>query len=166
MENFKTQAKSIFSEIKTEFEDLTSKVIVDSGVSFSSEMKKISQEFLDFCSENLELKEYPKIKILEKRPKGITYGVFNAVDNSISIYGKGRGLADVLRTAAHELTHYWQKINNKIPEDLKKRDHKLEAEANAVAGELIYEFGQKNPNVYELGIQSNVVEMSIDETTK
>ena len=149
-------------ELKQESNDLPSKVLVDSGLNFDSDLKKISQEFLDFVADNLSLKEYPKIHLLSQRHQGMTYGVFDPNNDEIKVYAKDRGFADILRTAAHELTHYWQKVEGRIPSDLKGRDHKLESEANTKAGDLIYMFGLKNPQIYEMGIKSDIIEKPKD----
>lgn len=136
-------------------EEKPSKVEVESGITFDDSMKALTEKFLTFVAENLQLQEYPTIKVLAKRQGGMTYGAFNPADNSIMVLGKSRGLADIFRTVAHELTHYKQKVEGRIPSDLKGRDLKLEAEANTKAGDLIYMFGLQNPQVYELVVASN-----------
>lgn len=143
--------------------ELESKVIIDSGLHFDNDMKKISQQFLDFYADQKGLKEYPKVHILAKRHEGMTYGAYDPNTDEILVYGKDRGLADMLRTAAHELTHFVQKIEGRIPKNLQSRDHKLESEANTVAGDMIYMFGLKEPKVYELGAkESNTKEVPVN----
>jgi len=148
--------------IEEKSEELLSKVEIESGLHFDTDMKKIAQEFLDYVSNHFKLDDYPTIKILAERHHGMTYGAFDPNTNEIMVYGKGRGFADILRTAAHELTHYWQKVENRIPKDLKGRDHQLEAEANIQAGDLIYMFGLEHPEIYNLGVKSDVVEKPVD----
>lgn len=146
---------------KTDIE-LNSKVKVDIGLHFDHNMKKLAQDFLDYVSEQLNLEDYPTINLLSERHKGMTYGAFDPNSNEIMVYGKDRGFADILRTAAHEMTHFWQKSEGRIPEDLTGRDHKLESEANTKAGDFIYMFGLEHPEVYQLGVKSNVVEKPVD----
>jgi hypothetical protein len=142
--------------------ELNSKVKVDSGLHFDGGMKKLSQDFLDYVADHFELEDYPTIHILAERNKGMTYGAFDPNTNEIMVYGKDRGFADILRTAAHELTHYWQKVQGKIPDNLQGRDHGLESEANTQAGDLIYMFGLEHPEVYQLGVKSDTVETPVN----
>jgi hypothetical protein len=142
--------------------ELDSKVKVDSGLHFDQSMKKLAQDFLDYVAKHFNLSDYPTIHLLAERNKGMTYGAFDPNTNEIMVYGKDRGFADILRTAAHELTHFWQKVSGKIPENLNGRDHKIEAEANTQAGDLIYMFGLEHPEVYQLGVKSNVIETPVD----
>lgn len=142
--------------------ELNSSVNVQGSLQFTPEMKKIAQEFLEWSAENLGLEAFPSISLLGQHHKGMTYGAFDPNTNEILVYAKDRGFADVLRTAAHELTHYWQKVEGRIPENLTSRDHKLESEANTKAGDLVYMFGLEHPEIYELGFVSDKIEKPIN----
>jgi hypothetical protein len=126
-------------------------VIIDSGLQYSIKETEIIKKFLDYVKENLGLETIPKLHILDKRKDGMTYGMFDPNTEEIKVYGKRRGLADVLRTSAHEYVHYKQKTDGKIPKNLNHRDHALESEANSKAGDLIYMFGLEHPEIYEMG---------------
>lgn len=128
---------------------------IETGLKFDKNTKNILYKFIDFLKDQLHLESIPNIEILHKRKQGMTYGAFDPNDNSIKVFGKNRGLADIFRTIAHELVHFWQKIENRIPENLKHRDTKLESEANTKAGDFIYMFGLTNPEIYEINIENS-----------
>jgi Zn-dependent peptidase ImmA (M78 family) len=131
---------------------------IEQGLEKSDEINEIIHKFMDFLKEQLQLETLPKISLLLNRKENMTYGVYNPNNNVIYVYAKNRGLADILRTAAHELVHHWQKLNNKIPKDLNGRNLELEGEANTKAGDFIYMFGLKEPNIYEIDIKpENIV---------
>lgn len=138
-------------------------VIIDNGLRYSRKEQEVISQFLQFVKDNLDLEEIPNIHILDKRKDGMTYGMFNPQTEDVDVYGKNRGLADVLRTSAHEYVHYKQKIENRIPENLQHRDHELESEANTKAGDLVYMFGIEHPEIYEMGdSDENKIEVPVD----
>jgi hypothetical protein len=109
------------------------------------------KEFLEFCKTNLGLPNIPNINIADNRNNGMTTGAYEPSTDRISVYGKGRALVDVLRTLAHELTHYRQRLNDQIKSN--DRDWNLEGEADAEAGKMVYTFAHQDPNymqIYEL----------------
>lgn len=141
----------------------TQDVIIDGGLHYHRNEKNVINTFITYLKDKLDLETIPTVHILDKRQKGMTYGSFDPATNQIRVYGKNRGLADVLRTTAHELRHYWQKVQDKMPKRLIGRDQDLEADANTVAGDLIYMFGLEHPEVYELGdVNPDVVEIPKD----
>ena len=159
MNIYKRQLKTIFlteevdntlvNEISPEKEE--NNLEIDQGLLYSMKEHDVLEKFIIFIKLSLELQEIPKIHLLSKRKEGMTYGAFDPSTNEIYVYAKNRGLADVIRTTAHELTHYKQKIENRIPKNLQLRDHTLESEANTKAGDIVYMFGLENPQIYELG---------------
>lgn len=126
-------------------------VIIDRALRYSQKEHDLIVKFLELVKTNLDLETLPVLNILNKRKDGMTYGAFVPSTESVDVYGKNRGLADVLRTIAHEYTHYKQKVDGRIPENLQHRDHELESDANTKAGDLVYMFGLENPQIYELG---------------
>jgi hypothetical protein len=72
-----------------------------------------------------------------------TTAFYNPADNNIRVYGRGRSVADICRSIAHELVHMSQHARGLIGNQ-KIRDiggfH--EDEANAVAGQLIKMFAR------------------------
>lgn len=124
---------------------------IDTGIRFKRNEETLLKDFLKFTKEYLQLDNLPVVHILDTRTDGMTYGAFSIDNNELKVYGKNRGLADVMRTSAHELTHYKQKLENKIPKGLNYRDKTLESEANTIAGDIVYMYGLEHPEIYELG---------------
>ena len=164
--SFKTKLINKFTESELEIDQILEESYIPltesdkQNISFEPEFNindnniMIIQKFMDFIKEQLELEEIPKINILYTRKEGMTYGSFDLNGNIINVYGKNRGLADIIRTIAHELTHYWQNTLNKIPKDLNGRNLELEAEANTKAGDITYMFGLQNPEIYTISLTS------------
>lgn len=125
-------------------------VTIDDKIVYSDDHINIINDFVNYVIEYLQLKTELKINITGERKENMTYGMFDPSTQAIVVYGKNRGLADVLRTLCHEIVHLKQKELNKIPSTLNKRDLKLEAEANTIAGDIVYMFGLKNPLIYKL----------------
>lgn len=135
-------------------------VQIDSGLRLDTKEKELFEIFLEFVQDHLGIENIPNLHILNKRHQGMTYGAFNPNDNSVMVYGRNRGLADIMRTTAHELVHFKQKLENRIPKNLQSRDHKLESEANTIAGDIVYMFGLQHPEIYDLGdAEENIVEI-------
>lgn len=143
---------------------LSEEIIVDDGlqidrdIRFQKNEETILKQFLKFTKEYLQLDDLPVIHILDTRTEGMTYGAFSPDNNELKVYGKNRGLADVMRTCAHELTHYKQKVENRIPKGLNHRDKTLESEANTIAGDIVYMYGLEHPEIYELGDSESVID--------
>ncbi len=118
---------------------------------YSDDAKMHVNDFAVFCQKQLGLPTLPTIKIVAIREGGMTTGAFNTVTDEILVYGNKRALVDVLRTLAHELTHYLQRIEKRIKSS--KRDWEIEGEADAQAGKLVYTYAHmdiKNKAIYEL----------------
>lgn len=118
----------------------------------SQDVLQILDSYLSYLKHSLDIESLPTIKILSNRLEGMTYGAYSPKNDEIFVLGKNRGLADVFRTLAHELVHYKQKLENKIPDSLDERNLELEGEANTKAGDLIYMFGLQNPSIYQITV--------------
>lgn len=109
-------------------------------------------QFLSFAKQHLQLDEFPsQIIIVAQRYHGLTTGAFFPSEKKIFIYGKNRALVDIIRTLAHELTHFRQLLQNKIKSA--ERDWNLEAEADIEAGKMVYTFARVNDQnmiIYDL----------------
>ena len=111
----------------------------------------ILDNFLDFCCKKLGISDNFFVSLHSNRDKLQTLAQYNLVDNSIDVYVKDRLMADILRSIAHELVHHQQLENgdidlNNMPQDI---GGPIEDEANAVAGQLVKEFGYDNPEIFE-----------------
>ena len=111
------------------------------------------KDFINFASGELQLKDTPKIHVINSpdfTQQYKSFGGYQPVQNKIAIVIKGRGLADILRTLAHEMVHAQQMQSNKLDVSSGQTGSPVENEANALAGVLMRNYGQKNPMIFEL----------------
>lgn len=103
----------------------------------------------DLCQEMLELEQLPEINLIDDRPfiqggDKRSFGVFDG--NTIHVITMGRHPVDVMRTLAHELTHWKQK---QLDMDMDGNDgSETENEANAFAGVIMRKFGERYPDYF------------------
>lgn len=113
----------------------------------------VLEKFLPFCKERLGLESLPKIKIVNNNSYSLEYksfGGYNPNKKSIVLAIQDRHIADVLRTLAHELTHYKQDIAGELEDpEAGSTGSEQENEANSQAGIIMRDFGRANPNIYE-----------------
>ena len=112
--------------------------------------------FLTYTCKELGIDIPPKVFLnnsVDFGPKNKTFGHFNVADDKIVVAASNRNLADILRTIAHELTHYKQKLDGRLDLDNSVESgadgSDIENEANSKAGVIMREFGRKHPEIYE-----------------
>jgi len=110
------------------------------------------RDFLPIAVRYLKLKHIPKIKLLrdvdtEHLP---SFGKFSNEDRIVHVDVENRHPNDVLRTLAHELTHYAQGEQDRLDADSWRTGSTIEDEANAEAGVIMREFNQQFPQYMEL----------------
>jgi hypothetical protein len=105
------------------------------------------EDFVNFASKELELNEIPKITLVTVRDNNMTTANYCPNSKKIKIYSKGRAFFDIARSLAHELMHHRQLEQGQKLDGTTGSD--CENEANAVAGQIIRKYGEKNPNFYE-----------------
>jgi hypothetical protein len=118
----------------------------------SDTRKKVVGLFINYACKELGIKTPPNIFLnndINFGSKNKTFGHFNTVDDKIVVAAANRNLADVLRTIAHELTHYKQKLENKLDSKSGETGSEIENEANAEAGVMMRNFGKLHPEIYE-----------------
>ena len=104
--------------------------------------------FLKMCKQELKLDELPSIKLISDQPTvaGSSFGVFDG--NSIHVVTMDRHPMDVMRTLAHELTHWKQRVEG---QELDGGDgSETENQANATAGIIMRRFGKAYPECFTL----------------
>ena len=110
-------------------------------------LKEIVREFGAFIVKKLKINVPFKIQLTTNRDGLKTYAHYSPAEGIIKVYTKGRAVADVLRSIAHEMVHHNQNQNGKLTNDPKNPipdiGGPIEDEANAVAGQLVKEFGYK-----------------------
>ena len=111
------------------------------------------KKFAPWVAEQLGIK-LPKIELLDK-PIDTTFGQYNPETKSIKLVTGGRHPVDVLRTLAHELTHYKQDLEDNLPAGAGETGTDQENEANANAGITMRDFAQQNPDQFGLDEDTN-----------
>ena len=112
----------------------------------------IIDNFIDFGKNYLSLPNDFKV-ILTDNGSGIdTLGNYNIKDKTIKILTKDRAIPDIIRSIAHEMVHHQQNDRGDLkgsPEE-GETGSPWEDEANAKAGKLVRDFGEENPEIYDL----------------
>ena len=109
------------------------------------------EDFLPFVMKELGLKSLPKIK-LKKRVSDTSQPTFGQYINDKHVLYVGienRHIIDVLRTIAHELTHYKQDLENRLYDNAGKTGSDIENEANEKAGIIMRKFNKAHPEYFE-----------------
>jgi len=104
----------------------------------------IINKFMPFVKQELGLDELPEIVLLDEPLEG-TFGRYG--DGKIRVMADGRHPIDVLRTLAHELIHWKQDQEGRIEPDSGETGSDEENEANALAGVIMRNFNQANPDL-------------------
>ena len=107
------------------------------------------KQHIQWLADQLDIKKLPKITLLND-PVDTTFGQYDPDTKSIKLVTGGRHPVDVLRTLAHELTHYKQDIENNLPDGAGETGTDQENEANANAGIVMRDFAQENPDQFGL----------------
>lgn len=105
-------------------------------------------KFIKFINDELNIDIPFKVSLVNHRDEDLkTYAYYDTNRKFVKVYCKNRGLADVLRSIAHELIHHVQnqrgQLNNPVPDI----GGQIEDEANSVAGQLVKKFGYANPKL-------------------
>ena len=100
-----------------------------------------------FAARELGLKTVPKIDFvnsIEDKKRAFGHFFSNADKKNIRVRITNRHPLDVMRTVAHELYHYKQKLAGSKDTEQKKED-----EANAVAGRIMRKFDSQFPKMFK-----------------
>lgn len=108
---------------------------------------KMFKDFLPLAMHYIGLKSLPKI-VFKKRIDDLkqpTFGMYVNDEKTLYVALVNRHPNDILRTIAHELTHYKQDINNELNDESGTTGSNEENSANAVAGIVMRYFNKKYP---------------------
>lgn len=110
------------------------------------------EDFLPLAMQHLNIDKLPRITFRKdvEGQHAPTFGKFDNNDVTIFVDIENRHPNDVLRTLAHELTHFRQYINGELDERSGETGTPVENEANATAGIIMREFNQKYPHYLNL----------------
>jgi len=103
---------------------------------------------LQLCKQELELDELPPINIIDNAPsiKSGNKRSFGEFDGTIKVVSKDRHPLDVMRTLAHELSHWKQRLEGQEMDGEDGSD--TENQANALAGSIMRRFGERYPEYF------------------
>jgi len=119
---------------------------IEEGVS-KQNFEKIIHIFLPFVKKELSIKEFPKIHFVEDPKFAKRIAAFGQIKNNrIVIDIQNRQIMDILRTVAHELTHYRQHKKGVYGND--HAGVPTENEANKLAGTIVRKFGEKHSELF------------------
>jgi hypothetical protein len=120
----------------------------------SASTTDIVRDFVDFCVGELGINQQPQLR-LRRDPvwsqRNHSFGQFDPATNELNVSIADRHVMDILRTVAHELVHYHQQEQQDLPADAGETGSEYENEANARAGELMRNYGQQHPELFEPG---------------
>jgi hypothetical protein len=107
-------------------------------------------QFVEYTVRRLNLRSMPKIVVLEPTAGMTSLGSYDVLTNTISVIARGRLLADILRTIAHEMAHQKQNEMGYItnPEIDGATGSRIENSANIIAGILLRDYGKLDRNIY------------------
>lgn len=121
---------------------------VAEGIS-KEHFEKIVHTYLPFVKKELGIKELPKIHFIDDPKFAKKISAFGQIkDNRIVIDIQGRHTMDILRTVAHELTHYRQHRSGVHGNSA--AGSPSENEANKLAGTVVRKFGEKHSDLFAL----------------
>lgn len=118
---------------------------------YTSQQERIS-EFLNFCMEQLDLSDLPKIYLIDNKQAAMeakSFGGYMPGDRVIRVNIAERHMADVFRTLAHELVHYRQDCDGRLDEMSGETGSEIENEANSLAGVIMRNFARTNDRLFE-----------------
>ena len=105
----------------------------------------MTEELLQLCKTKLSLPNLPPIEFVDEPTVGgdHSFGVF---DGTIKVVSKNRHPIDVMRTLAHEVIHWKQRLNGSKMDG--STGSNTENQANALAGSIMREFGRMHPEYF------------------
>jgi hypothetical protein len=123
----------------------------------SASTTDIVRDFVGFCVGELGIEAQPRLR-LRRDPawsqRNHSFGQFDPASNELNVSIADRHVMDILRTVAHELVHHHQQEQQDLPPDAGETGSEYENEANARAGELMRDYGQTHPELFEPGAVS------------
>lgn len=130
------------------------KLMVDKELDFDTSKFDTTNQFIQFCCDELKLNGKFTCKIVhDRQANGVKTTAYYLDSNKlVVVYGKNRMLGDILRSVAHELVHKRQHEEGRITYPVQDVGGEIEDEANAVAGVIVKKFIKEQPlgeNLFE-----------------
>lgn len=101
---------------------------------------------LTLCKRELNLEEMPEIRMIDTPTisGGTSFGLFT--NDRIEVVTKNRHPMDIMRTLAHEIVHWKQRLEGMEMDG--SDGSEIENQANAIAGVIMRKFGQMYPQYF------------------
>lgn len=125
--------------------------IVESAGERKEHFVEMFSKFLPLAMHYLKLKGLPKI-VFQPQVTSTgqpTFGMYVNGEHTLYVALTNRHPNDILRTIAHELTHYKQDTEHKLHDNSGVTGSPEENEANAMAGVIMRNFNKKYPKYLE-----------------
>lgn len=126
-------------------------LVIKEGVDNCNDDKAdLIKKFMIFVSQHLTIDKPCKVHLSAKRNKHLeTTASYNPNTDDIWIYVKNRNmLGDVLRSLAHEMMHFKQKLRGDLKYNSGRDGSPHENEANTFSGIMVRKFGRMFPEIY------------------
>ena len=110
------------------------------------------QEFVKWCCSRLNIDRPPQFEFstdTQDAQDNHHTGGYRLGSDTIWVYVKNRNLVDILRTIAHELTHYRQDQIGMIKPGSSRPGSGIELTADMMAGTLVKIWGRKHHDIFE-----------------
>ena len=133
-------------------ESVEPKVVEDTSTVTAPTDEEIIKDFIEFCVKELKIESMPTVKLRRDPQWSVvnkTFGRYNDATHTLEVAFGQRHVMDILRTAAHELTHKHQHERESVPTDAGETGSPWENEANARAGVLMRDYGQLHPELFD-----------------
>jgi hypothetical protein len=106
------------------------------------------KRFIQYAAKQLGLKKIPDIHFVgHEEDKNKAFGHFQHSDDAIKVRTVDRHPLDVMRTIAHEMSHYKWRLEGEIGDNVP--GGKSENYAHARAGEIMRNYDNSHPNMFK-----------------
>ena len=113
----------------------------------------VLEQFINQVAQRLGIERMPTIHIHQSPDWSETnhsFGRYDPHSHALHVSLPGRHIMDVMRTTAHELAHCRQHEIKPLPADAGETGSPWEDQAHAVAGEIMRDFADAHPDLFEL----------------
>jgi phosphoheptose isomerase len=114
----------------------------------------IVEEFVRYVGQGLGIKQMPKLLLhhdSDWSQENHSFGRYDPNNNQLHVSMTDRHIMDILRTIAHELVHCKQNQEQLLPQHAGETGSRWENQANAMAGQIMRDFAQSRPELFEKG---------------
>ena len=164
----------VFKDLKTEYPDIDFRAYyvgpkgttepISEGASIAHHKDnfiEMFKKFLPIAMKYIGLKHLPKMKFEAHVHDDVqpTFGKYENGEHILYVSLMNRHPNDILRTIAHELTHYKQDTEHQLDADSGRTGSPIENQAHAVAGIVMRHFNKQYPEY----LSSKPITESLDE---